>query len=128
VAVTGVTLDTISWDKLEGGDPTAETSNYLPGGMEPSIELGGLPKRSDLVVHRIWSDTLVAVYKQLDNGVGRLPGAVTYTVLDANRNPLPGSTISYTGILKAVARPGYDSSTSTEALLSLTFGLNGSIT
>lgn len=128
VQVAGVALDNTSWDTMAGGDNAATTSPYMPGGMQPVIELGGVPVRSDLTITRIWSDTLINVYKQLDNGVGNLTVTASYTVLDANKNPVANSTITYTGVLKSVARPDYDSSTTTAAKLTLTVGLNGPIT
>lgn len=123
VSVTGIVLDSVSWDMMDGGEIVAETTNYNPGGMEPAVELGGLSKRSDMTVERIWSDALIAVYKQLDNACGETAGSIGYTVL-AKGVTVPGSAVTYTGVLKGVARPGYNSSSSAEAKLVLTFGLN----
>lgn len=128
VTVEGVTIDNLSWDTMEGGDNSSDGTNYLPGGMAPSVELGGLPKRSDLTISRIWSDVLIGAFKALDNGCGKARVAASYTVLDANGNVVPDATITYTGILKGVARPNYESNSSAEAKLTLTVGLNGSIT
>jgi hypothetical protein len=128
VSIAGVSLDNVSWDKMEGGDNVAPSTNYPPGGMQPSVELGGVPKRNPVTVERIWSDTLIAAYKAMDNGAGKLPVTASYTVLDRNGNPVPGSTISYTGVLLETARPNYDSSSSSEAMLKITVGLNGPIT
>lgn len=128
LSATGVSLDSVSWDKMEGGDNTAETTNFMPGGMEPSVELGGPPKRSDLTLTRIWSDTLLNVFKKLDAGTGNMAATATYQVLDANKQPVSNGSITYTGIIKSVARPNYDSSTSTEASLVIIMGLNESLT
>lgn len=126
VQVAGVPLDTVSWDMADGGNIVAETSNYAPGGMEPAIELGGHAKRSDMTVERIWSDVLLGVFKALDNVCGEATASIGYTAL--NRGvALPNSTITYTGVLKAVDRPGYNSASSAEAKLVLTFGLNRAI-
>jgi len=127
VSVQGITLDNVSWDVMQGGDNVAPSTNYPPGGMQPSVELGGVPKRNQMTVERIWSDTLIAAYKAMDAGAGRLPTTISYTVLDGHGNPVPGSTISYTGILLEAARPDYDSSSSAEAKLKITVGLNGPI-
>jgi len=127
VRVTGIALDNVSWDVMQGGDNVAPSTNYPPGGMQPSVELGGTPRRNPLTVERIWSDTLVAAYKALDSGAGRLAATATYTVLDANGNPVPNSSITYTGVLLETARPDYDSTSSNEAKLRLTIGLNGPI-
>jgi hypothetical protein len=128
VTVSGVTIDDLSWDVLDGGDNTAQSVNYNPGGMAPSVAMGGIPKRSPVKVSRVWSDTLISAYKALDNGTGHLAVTVSYTNLDANGNGVVGSTITYTGILDAVARPGYDSGTASEAKLELTVDCNGAIT
>lgn len=127
VSVAGITLDSVSWDKLDGGDNVAPSTQHLPGGMQPPVELGGVPKRNPLTIERAWSDTLIAAYKALDNGAGKLPVTASYTVLDANGNPVPGATITYTGVLLETARPGYDSSSNSEAMLKLTVGLNGPV-
>jgi len=128
VSVTGVPLDNVSWDVMQGGDNVAPSTNYLPGGMQPPVELGGMPRRNPMTVERLWSDALIQVYKQLDSGAGRLATTASYTVLDASGNPVPGSTITYTGVLLEAARPDYDSSSNSEAKLRLTIGLNGPIT
>jgi len=127
VTVDGVTLDTKPWDSFAGGDITANTVNYLPGGMQPAIDLGGVPQRSDITVEREWSDALIGVYKQLDQLCGRAAGRIPVTTLDANGVPVAGSTSTYTGTLKGVARPGYDSSTSGLAKMQLVFACNGSL-
>lgn len=123
VSVAGVPLDNVVWDTFEGGDNAAEDVSYLPGGMAPQINLGGLPKRSDIKVTRIWSDALVRAYKQLDQAVGRSTATVTYTVLDA-AGASTGEQVTYTGVLKMVTRPNYESNTSKEAMLELTIGAN----
>ena len=123
VTVAGVPLDNVVWDTMEGGDNVAEDVAYLPGGMAPQINLGGLPKRGDITVTRIWSDALVRVYKQLDQASGQAGVTVTYTVLDASGQST-GSSVTYTGVLKSVTRPNYDSNTSSEAKLQLVIGAN----
>lgn len=127
VSVAGVQLDNLSWDKMDGGDNVAPSTSHLPGGMQPQVELGGFPRRSTMTVERAWSDMLIGAYKQLDNGSGRLRATVTYTVLDANANPVPSSTLTYTGVLLETRRPGYDSSSNSAAMLQLTIGLDGPI-
>lgn len=126
--VDGVALDNVVWDTMEGGDASSDGVNYLPGGMVPSVELGGIPKRSDLTLTRVWSDALWQVFKALDNACGRAGAKASYTQLDRSGQVVPGSTITYTGIVKSVARPNYDSNTSGEAKIQVVIGLNGSIT
>lgn len=124
VTVSGVTLPSDSWSKMEGGDNVAETTQLNPGGMAPAVALGGLPKRSDMTVERPWSDALIGAFKALDQATGAATVTATYTNLDANKNPIPGSGVTYTGVLKQVTRPNYDASSSTAATLAIVFEAN----
>lgn len=128
VTVAGITMPADSWSKMDGGDNVAETSQLLPGGMAPAVALGGLAKRSDLTAERPWSDALVAIYKQLDQAAGSAEVSATYTVLGGDKKPIAGSSVTYTGILKSVARPGYDASQSQDAMLQIAVELNEDIT
>ena len=122
--VAGVQIDNLLWDSMEGGDATAETVQYPPGGMAPTVDLGGIAKRSDLVITREWSDTLIGIYKQLDAGTGKARVTASYSNLDANGVIVPGSTITYTGTLKGVMRPNYQAGTAELAKLQLTIGMD----
>lgn len=128
VSVAGVALDNASWSVIEGGDNVATSVQIRPGGMSPQVELGGMSQRSTLTVKRPWSDSMFAVYKQLDNGAGKLSVTLVYQLLDANGNAVPNATISYTGILLSAARPNYDSESNTKADLVITVGPHGPIT
>lgn len=128
VTVAGISLPSDSWSKMEGGENAAETSQLLPGGMAPAVALGGLAKRTDLTVHRPWSDVMAGAYKALDQAVGAATVTASYVVLDNNKQPVANASVTYTGILKSVTRPNYDSSSSTEALLQLVFECNEVIT
>lgn len=121
VSIDGITIDNIVWDSFEGGDITAETVTYPPGGMGNKIDLGGIPSRSDITTAREWSDTLISVSKQLQNGVGAARATITKTTLGANKSVVPGSTETYTGTLKGVTVPPYQAGTAEDAKLSLVF-------
>lgn len=127
LSVTGVPLDNIQWDSFDGGDNVANDVSYPPGGMLPVVNLGGTPTRSDITLTRAWSDPLVAVYKKLDASVGRAPATIPVTTLDANGSPT-GATVTYSGVVKSVARPGYDHKGSETAMLQVVIGSNTSIT
>lgn len=118
-------MDNVSWDSMTGGDIAADSINYLPGGMQPAVELGGIPKRSDIVVTRIWSDTLIALFNDLDSGAGNMPSKIKYSTLDGTKKAV--TTITYGGVLKAVARPDYDAATASEGKLTLTFGCDSAL-
>lgn len=116
----GLQTDNVAWDALEGGDNTVEGVQYLPGGMKPMLQLGGIPKRSNMTVKRIWSDTLIALYKALDAYAGQLEMKITVTTLNTKREAVPGAEVfSYTGILGTVTRPNYSSETPEKAWLQL---------
>jgi hypothetical protein len=108
LSVDGVALDNVVWDKFEGGDKQAGSTAYAPGGMLPVIELGDTPKRSPITLNRGWSDALIRAYKGLDASTGRKSAKVSVTTLNGDGVPT-GETVTYSGIVGAVTRPGYDS-------------------
>jgi hypothetical protein len=125
LTVAGVTLDNVSWDSFEGGDNTVEGQTYLPGGQRPQRSLGGTPKRSPITMKRIWSDTLINVYKQLDALAGSAVVTATYTVTRAG---IPvAAPITYTGTLGTVTRPNYGSETPEKAFLQIIIDPDGEI-
>ncbi len=121
-------FDKENWDMLEGGDPVAEETVVFPGGMQPQVALGGLPKWSPLTVERTWSETLASVYKELANGTGNILITVTYAPLGVNKQELPsGEKFTYEGVLTSCERPKYKASESTDAYLKITVGINGQV-
>jgi hypothetical protein len=127
VTIRGVTLDTESWDMLEGGDNKAEEVTVFPGAMAEQVALGGIPKRSPITVERLWADSLIGAYKQIEGLVGKAEVEASYTVLGP-AGESTGNTFNYTGVLTGCTRPNYKAGTSEEAKLSLEFSLNGSVT
>lgn len=127
VTVAGVNLDSESWDVMEAGDIKADSLAVFPGGMAPQVELGGLPKRGELTVSRLWSDILIAQFKALDAVAGFAAVTASYAVLKPNRETTSNPPITYRGVLLSVERPNYKSSTAEEALLKLTVGLHGQL-
>ena len=126
VEVVGVGLDKEPWSSMEGGDNTPETAQAFPGGMKPLVALGGFPKPTPLTVMRPWSESLIKPYKELWSKAGQAEVKASYRMLNANKEPI-GETVSYTGVLGTVTRPGYKAGTSEEAKLSLTVDLHGEI-
>jgi hypothetical protein len=124
----GRQTDNVAWDSLEGGDNTVEGQTYLPGGMKPLISMGGIPKRSPLTLKRIWSDTLIGIYKAMDWGAGQLACKVTVTTLNTKREAVPGAAVfTYTGTLGTVTRPNYSSETPEKAWLQIQVDPDGEI-
>ena len=126
VTVGGIALDTASWDSMEGGEPVAESVDVYPGGMAPQVALGGLPKWSQLTITRLWSDVLIGQFKALSSVAGFAPVTASYVVLEPNKTP-SGTTITYTGVLTSVMRPGYKASESKDAYLQITCSVNGQV-
>lgn len=124
VVLTGVPLDTESWDAMEGGDPVADEVNHFPGGQKGQVALGGLPKWTPLTIERGWSEALAAVYKQLANGAGSIPGTFSYIQRGPGNQPT-GVVDTYTGVLQSVERPKYKANESTEAFLKITCSVDG---
>ena len=128
VTVAGINLDKESWDVLEGGENTVEGITLLPGGMAPQVAKGGIPKRSPITVKRLWSESLILVYKELDEVAGNAEVKVTYTVLGTNKVAAAGlPQFTYTGVLGTVSRPNYDAMKSEAAYLSIMCDLNGAL-
>ncbi len=126
VEVSGVSLDKESWDMLEGGDPVAEETTVFPGGMQPQVALGGIPKWTPLTVERAWSEALGAVYKSLAGASGN--GVATVSAVQLNNAKQPtGQVYTYTGVLTSCERPKYKATESVEALLKITVGINGAV-
>jgi hypothetical protein len=126
-SIPGVPLDNISWDSFEGGDNAVEGQTYLPGGQRPQRALGGTPKRSPIMLKRIWSDAIIVFFKTIDPLAGSVAVIASHTTLGANKQPIPGSTITYTGVLGTVTRPNYGSETPDKAFLQIQIDTDGEI-
>lgn len=127
VTVEGVALDNESWDVFEGGEVKVDNLAVFPGGMLPQRALGGIPKWEPVTIDRLWSDTLIGLYKELANKAGNTGMEASYTVLEPNGVATP-QVFSYKGVLLDVTRPNYKAGTSEEAMLKLTMGLNAGVT
>lgn len=124
----GKVTDNVPWDSCEGGDQTVEGQTYLPGGMKPLISLGGIPKRSPLTLKRIWSTSMLEIFKALDQGAGQCECKVTITTLGTNRLKVPNApVISYTGTLGTVTRPNYGSEQPEKAFLQVVVDTDGEL-
>jgi hypothetical protein len=126
VTVAGVALPNESWDVLEGAENTVEGITVLPGGMAPQRALGGIPKRGPATVKKLWSESLIVLFKQLDGLAGQGLITITYTVLNANRTAT-AFTETYTGVMGTVSRPNYDAKTSEPAYLTVMADLDGEL-
>jgi hypothetical protein len=125
--VTGLTLDNVSWDSFEGGDIAPEMQQYNPGGMAQQISLGGIRKRTEITLKRVWSDFLIGVYVALDALGGNGAAVVSATPMKGDRKTAAGNPIVYTGVIGQVMKPNYDSATGGAALLQVTVTPNEAI-
>lgn len=125
VSIPGVTIDNVSWDKFDGGGRSADTQNYPPGGMQPSIATGGVTKRGQTTIERAWDDTLIGAYMALDAAVNG-PIACSLTPLRNASTPVPEKPggFNYTGVLREVTRPPFDSTSSAIGKLVIVAELN----
>jgi hypothetical protein len=123
LSVSGVTIDTVSWDTFEGGDIEPEMQNYNPGGMAPAVSMGGLRKRSPITLTRNWDSTLRGSYLALDGAAGIAPTTVTISTLLAD-GTREGNPRVYTGVLGKVTPPRFESTSSAAAMLSVEIDCN----
>jgi hypothetical protein len=124
--VPGVTIDNLSWDKFEGGERSADTQNYNPGGMKSAIATGGASKRAQATLTRAWDDTLIGAYIALEAAINTVGVACSITFLSTPTTIASGKPagFNYTGVLRSVTRPNYDSTSSTIAMLAVVLELN----
>jgi hypothetical protein len=132
VSVAGVNLpNSVSWQSFTGGDVEASSKQATPGGVMPSVSLGGVPKRTQITVTHVYGASYSGrdthsvdhyVY-DLDNVCGFALMTVSTTPLDDDTNPC-GDTMTYTGTLIKVQRPAWDVESATVAKLSLVLDPN----
>jgi hypothetical protein len=118
VAVDGVgQLGT--FDTLSGGEIDSDEQKYRPGGMQPSISLGGAAEMGNVTVSRNYElDRDHAIVKQLYAAAGRAAMTVSKQPLDSDGN-IFGAPLVYQGKLKRVQAPEHDSNSSDPAMLEL---------
>lgn len=127
VTVAGVPLDSEVWDMLEGGEITNEEVIVYPGAMQEQIALGGVAKRSPIMVERLWSETMIASYKALERAcVVAAAVTVSYALLEPDQ-AASDLVFTYTGVAAGLTRPNYKSGTSEEARLQLKVSPNGAM-
>jgi len=123
----GTMVDWGTWDKCTGGGVDSDESLYYPGGMQPSITLGGHQTTAALVVSRLYKigRDHNNVQKLLD-AVGKSQMIVSKTPLTQEGQVLAGTKpLTYTGILKRCTPPEVDSETTTAALIELEMTVSG---
>lgn len=122
---TGAMINYTIWDKMTGGELTASTTSYRPGGMGPPISLGGQKTAANITVSRLYrlARDHDKVQDLLD-GVGRSKMIVTRQPLDIEGNAY-GKPIVWRGVLDGVKVPDVDSESSTAGIIELTMVVEG---
>jgi hypothetical protein len=123
--VNGVSIPSVhSWQSKEGGDVQSDAVVTHPGGMLGAITLGGPNKRSDVTVKRIFQDTDMPFVRPLEQACGNSRGWVSWTPLDADKNPVANSTMTLNGVLKEVQSPQGNANATGPANLGLVFSVD----
>lgn len=123
----GTTLiDLGVWDKRSGGAVDSEELRYKPGGMAPSVSLGGSKNVENVVVSRLYR--LVRDHQELSSwliaGVGRAQMQVSQLPLDIEGRAF-GRPIIWKGTLKRCSVPEHDSESSDAAMIELEMTVEG---
>jgi len=117
-----------TFDVKTGGDTDTTELTYKPGGMLPTISLGGLVTVAQVVVNRLYQlDRDAPIVKWLLGRVGKGTCVLQQQALDIDGN-VYGDSLTYTGTLKRVTLPEVDSNSTDHALLEIEITPNGSIT
>ena len=115
-----------TWDKKDGGQGDSEETTYKPGGMQPSISLGGTQTVENITVSRLYR--LVRDHQEL---IGRLYAGRGKAQMTVSQQPLDiegavfGRPIVWRGILKRVTPPTVDSESSDAAMIELEMTVDG---
>jgi hypothetical protein len=107
------------WDTFDGGDSTADSTKYRPGGKKTPKALGGPKDYDDVTTSRLYEEDVNAIHAWIDsrNGVGAVEIAKTPT--DAEGNAF-GRTRTFQGLLVGVSEPTSDSESADAAKITLT--------
>lgn len=122
LSVPGVALPAMSWSKFSGGERDAETSQFNAGGMAPAVAVDGLSKRGGITLEIEDNDTMVSYRAVLDNCV-HMPCSIGVTPL-ANMTTNAARQTTYTGIIKSVKFPDYDSTSSAVRMITVVVEAN----
>lgn len=120
VTIAGTPVTGQLFSSFSGGDISATTELVYSGNMDNGQNVSGNAAFSDITLTCPSMDTNV-------NWAGPLVGAVqtaasatvSVTPLDADKNPIAGAQMTYTGLIKTYTPPPMDASSSTGAKHSL---------
>lgn len=124
VSVDGTDLGT--WDKMEGGELDSEELTYSPGGLGPTVALGGRRKVENVTVSKIYDPFIHNYFHWLAERTGKGEMIVTRQPLDAE-GVANGRIVVWAGKLKNVKAPDIDSEGNDAAIIELEMSCKGSI-
>ena len=125
VSVDGTSLGL--FDQMTGGDVDTTELVYHPGGMLPTVALGGLVSVAAVVLIRLFDDVRdLPILPWLVSRVGKGNVVITKQPLDVDGNAY-GKALRYQGKLKRCKPPEVDSNTTAEATIELEVTPTGSI-
>lgn len=124
----GVVIDNVSYgvfDKLEGGEVTAEDLKYRPGGLAPAVSLGGGKTTGNITLSRLY-DAVRDHQKMptLFDKVGKGQVVAMKQLLDVDGNAF-GRPITYRGTLTRATPPNADSESNNAGMLELEISVTG---
>jgi hypothetical protein len=124
-SVTGVTFPAslTQWTTWSGGDPTAATSQLLPGGVLKSQAQPGPITRTNVTVTCPYSEEVHALRATIEACLNHLMTA-SYTPTDADGNQNDVTT-TITGLLKEPQFPNWDAKSGETVFLGLVMEANG---
>lgn len=123
--ITGRMQNLGTFDKMTGGELSASTTQYRPGGMGPPISLGGQRTTANVVVSRLYRlQRDHDIVQMLFNGVGKADMIVIKQPLDLQANAY-GKPIVYHGTLERVKTPDPDSEAATAGIIELEMVVDG---
>lgn len=125
VTVGGVPIPG-SFDTLEGGAFDSEESTHRPGGMARQKSYGGPQTVENVTVSRAYEyERDYQIVRDLVPKRGRADATIAKQPLDANGDKLGQPDPVYTGKLKAVKYPDFDSNSEDVGMFELEFTVNG---
>lgn len=122
-------VDMGSWDGFEGGEVDSEEAKYTPGDNQGrEVSLGGKRTVGNFTIKKIIGRTSSdhADMKTWQDNVGKATVTVIKQPLDATFTAF-GSASTYSGILKTVTPPNFDSNSSDAAIVELEISSNGTV-
>jgi hypothetical protein len=110
---------------IEGGEAEAATEHVFPGNMETSAPIGGIVTPGDVTVELLYTDSIAPKTQALKEAAKWASEvSATVTPLNAEATPEEGE-LTWKGVLKSVAPPKRDASSSGKTMVKIVFTAAG---